>query len=222
MQDFPFKFTTLKTKLEELSQSTAVVVLRELGNVDKDFLSQWSQFLADNQLGEKLSIFNNLCLTEHTPPSHLDQWINSRKAVREVALGLEASGLHAKDCLFSLTHTGKWALACGIGGKKLGLGVDLERADRKISPSARARLLSIRETDLKIESLDAWVIKEACFKACPPDSDHKVVTQLQINSYNSIKGEGICESTIDTSIRLAFSVIKNSDWIAAFAVCQRK
>ncbi len=78
---------------------------------------------------------------------------------------------HVGGVAVSLSHTDGAAIVAGAGTLKAegvffasGVGVDLEREDRKISEAVFKRLLK-SPIDKTIEALLLWAIKEASFKA---------------------------------------------------------
>jgi 4'-phosphopantetheinyl transferase EntD len=65
---------------------------------------------------------------------------------------------------YSLSHSDGHVLACGTRCH-LGIGIDLERTSRVLSPAVLHRIFSAPEQNLGLKPIDLWVIKEATFKA---------------------------------------------------------
>ncbi len=94
------------------------------------------------------------------------EWDLSRSALVEAFRGLEGPRFSP-----SFAHTDGTALAIVVAGTPSRFGVDLERADRKISAAAFARFYRPEEGTFLRTPIDHWVLKEACFKAHPRSAE---------------------------------------------------
>lgn len=79
----------------------------------------------------------------------------------------------------SISHTSTYG---GFAVCKYPVGFDLEVADRPISARAYKRLTSQNERKLNLMPIQAWVIKEAAWKALRGPHQPKTVTQIKIIS----------------------------------------
>lgn len=161
----------------------------------------WREFIGITSALEVCPIFN--FPTEPGAGRALESKIAHEckdKAKRRV---IEAGGLVV---LSSISHSRSenegLAVAVACEGKDLllGVGVDAEFSSRKISPGAVKKVLNNYEEQLGINVLDAWLAKEACFKADPNTKNvthgtsvyHYVIKDFDLQS---MIGEAMREGT---------------------------
>jgi 4'-phosphopantetheinyl transferase superfamily protein len=111
-------------------------------------------------------------------------WLRGRAALKRLLARLgeetDTASLRFPHPRLSLSHTGRWAVAVGLGrGAEVeGLGVDLERGRTPPAGSERFFLAVAEQSWLAAveperrpwESLRLWTTKEALFKACPANA----------------------------------------------------
>lgn len=144
---------------------------------------------------------------------------------------------HSKDALLIAglsLETNSYCLS-QVPGTLLGVGVDLEKVDRNISPAVHHRVTSVRERALmtSLSALEFWVIKEACFKANPLNHG-TTIPQYQVLSCDSV----FCDSVIYGSViyegkvgyfapgsespkkdlTFQYRIFSQDQWVVAFAV----
>lgn len=123
----------------------------------------------------------------------------------------------------SMTHAANWVLAvakvCAPGDGILGIGVDLESRHRKIRPGLDRKILDPLESRLQLNTLEFWVIKEACFKA-DPDNSGRMIWDYHVQTFERSKSQG---SALMPEKGREFDYCLHSDehWITAFAFCKR-
>lgn len=98
-----------------------------------------------------------------------------------------------RDLRFSISHTGRafgcWALR--DPNDAYGIGFDIERNDRILTPAAISRVVSA--DDIKSFSpLQIWCAKEAAFKSLPSDAQASVtLPQIRIGTSMSFNVDSI-------------------------------
>ena len=98
--------------------------------------------------------------------SAIRQWAESRRCLVFVLKDLLGRGAQPSEIRMSLSHSDGACVAVAVASREFqGVGVDLEKADRKVSPAAASGFLFASEIALGASPLEAWVIKEACYKA---------------------------------------------------------
>lgn len=125
--------------------------------------------------------------------SRVREWEISRSALVAAIRGLENQGLDftrfPSGIRVSFSHTDGVALAIAGSFPTLGgLGLDLEREGREISPAAFARFHRACELEILADRLDHWVLKEAAFKAHPMSAE-TVVADYEIVDQGPLEGE---------------------------------
>jgi len=165
-------------------------------------------------------------LIREAHPARLAEWLNARVAEAEIRNEIGSLGLQ------SLSHTRisdqSFALAVGLGMTEgiLGVGVDLESAQREMEPRVVDRLVQPQERKWlesgEIEALDFWILKEAAFKATPANAG-LVISAFTLATWDSAQSEGLMQLppriAQDESLVLSCRVKKvaNSGLKAAFA-----
>jgi hypothetical protein len=108
-----------------------------------------------------------------------------RRLLEELSLGGAARPFR------SLTHSGPVILALGVdldpAGR--GVGIDLERQARPISPALFARFRSPGEQAIPMPPIALWAAKEACYKANPANAG-TVVRQYRVTAFLPASGPG--------------------------------
>lgn len=109
---------------------------------------------------------------------------------QEVREGLIQQGVDQNAIVTSVSHTQvgqeSWVLVVGSDQR---VGVDLECAHRKVHPRLVTRILSDQERTLEMSVLEAWVAKEAGFKA-NPQNQGTVLPQYRLTAWNPKFREG--------------------------------
>ncbi len=119
-------------------------------------------------------------------PNRLQEWSLARIALKE-ELNRQKISIDVKntkienyqrfighpELMFSLSHTRTYAGAWVLPSKLcLGLGLDLELKDRKISEDIQKRLFNTE--DAEMDPLTLWSVKEAVYKSLPPNAQEKI------------------------------------------------
>jgi len=111
-------------------------------------------------------------------PARQAAWRRGRYALKRL-LGRfgedrDTAAIAFPNARFSLTHSGRVAVAAGIsGGRPLGFGIDFEAPRTLPGDSARFFLTEAERSALlrggggRMHLLRLWTVKEALFKACP-------------------------------------------------------
>ncbi|HTL10940.1 MAG TPA: 4'-phosphopantetheinyl transferase superfamily protein [Bdellovibrionota bacterium] len=170
-------------------------------------------------------------------PGRRRDWAAGRMAILRV---LEDLGHGGPFPHYSLTHTAGVALAVAaqgpLGGRRLGVGVDLEVAGRAVSPQLSRRLLTDPEESALVAQaaaqastpeealapLDLWVMKEAAFKAQPRSKGTSVLQyRLQTWKWDRPGSWGYATLTgprPGVSFRIALGRLQN--WVVGLAVAE--
>jgi hypothetical protein len=152
------------------------------------------------------------------------QWTLSRACLLSVLGTLEADGSKG---LLSLSHCPRASIAAGglSSASLLGIGVDLESADREISEAAATRFLFAPEKALGLTPLHAWTIKEACFKATPHNANlivaDYVIESVNHSGHSGPAGLGRARCTKNPALTFAFEQRPLGDLVVAFACAQK-
>lgn len=72
-------------------------------------------------------------------------------------------------------------------------GFDLEPQNREVSQAAYKRFTSLRERRLGLTPLEAWVAKEAAFKALSAQYPIKTITEVQLFKPRKLRPKKILE-----------------------------
>ena len=152
------------------------------------------------------------------------QWSESRRS--EQAL-MELLGKSDGRIFTSISHSGlsektetdQYVLAAGLGTGHArivaGIGVDIEKADRKVDGSMDVILIAPEERKHGLSLLDFWVIKEACFKA-NPRNEKTALPQYVVESMDLASGKGTLVGPGGT--RYIFHVTHTGPWKATLAL----
>jgi len=118
-------------------------------------------------------------------------------------------------CKSSLSHTSGLLVAIAAHGNLTGIGIDVERSDRKVHLNLKSRLnVSETRSIAVLDVLDYWVIKEACYKA-NPNSKGSVLSQYAINEFHEDKNEGLVQlNEVDFHVK----ILKTKNWKIAVAL----
>lgn len=114
----------------------------------------------------------------------------------------------------SVSHSSGVVVAIGRWGGS-GVGVDLERLDRRVSDRAWRRLVRDGECVGGMSRIEVWCIKEACFKASSR-SEGTYVSGYWIEGERSESGCGWVSSAQGTRIR--YCLLRDQNWCLAFAL----
>ncbi len=113
-----------------------------------------------------------------------ESWLKGRSALKRLLLRLgerdDTSEVRFPHPRFSLTHSGRYAVAIGTDSDRLGgIGIDLEvgrsphpdSARFFLTPEERDWLNRQRESDRPAHLLRLWTVKESLFKADPGNDE---------------------------------------------------
>lgn len=174
----------------------------------------------DPELSSKFKKYQNL----HFNPEIKNRFLRDpnkqgRVAVAQVAEEILSQGVSPSDILLSLSHTKKAsvAIACMKNEDLLGIGVDLESADRTIDEKVKKRLGTDAEHSLVKSAIALWTIKEACFKAVK-NNEKMLLSQFTVTQFDAMTGEGVCEmKQTETPIKIDFLTQEDSGFRISFA-----
>jgi hypothetical protein len=97
-----------------------------------------------------------------------------------------------------------------------GIGIDLEPRDRQVDSRLAQKILKDpEESKLSISALEAWCIKEACWKALGTFSP-KTISQIQILSFDKKGGEARFPGQ-PSDHSLYFQLVDESGWLFSLA-----
>lgn len=145
------------------------------------------------------------------------EWVLARQCEQDLRETLSTCSV-GKKVLTSISHSA--GVVVGVGAASDGplriskIGVDLEREARVMSRRAQERVLFGDEKSLALSPLEIWVIKEACFKACP-SSAGTVLSDYRVTQWEPLTG---CGSVSLGGENLEFSLLKESGWIVTLAL----
>ena len=144
----------------------------------------------------------------------------ARQLEHEIKDFLIKQGVSADLIKTTVSHTstsaGSWVMGAGSDQR---IGIDLESSQRRVHPRVGFRLLTRAESNLGLSILEAWVAKEAAFKANPNNSG-TLLPQYQITGWDAgnrtgeiqlppTEGEmGVCR----------FKVVASENWLVGMAV----
>lgn len=182
--------------------------LRRLGTgIDDQLLSRLPEAL--RQIGLELRSAHEMRQRE---------WAEGRWCELAIRNHLEGCG----DVRTSVSHTGGWVAAVGAASfdpSLKGVGVDLERRDRRVSGAMRSRLLTPGEMQLSLTVLEAWVLKEASFKA-QPGNRGTVLSDYLISEWDTTEGTGKVTCAVPQNKGEIRVILKKSEsWLLAMALC---
>ncbi len=153
-----------------------------------------------------------LTLPEFKNLKRKGNWLQSRICVSEVLEQARSLGIPPERTALSISHTegASVAVMCELGLVRA-IGVDLESTDRVISQGVTRKIMNEVEKKLFLLPIQAWVIKEASFKANPKNT-HTQISQYQITSAKMhphfIEGKVDC---LDHSFEYRLVIIKGND-----------
>ena len=115
----------------------------------------------------------------------LDQQLRSEAGL--IAFGKEFDGFHhlrgIPEWTFSLSHSKEWGGAWLVKTQDgLGIGLDIEYKDRKISHEVFQRMNN--PDDINIDLVTQWAVKEAAYKSLPKE----IQDSLWLNSIKVKRG----------------------------------
>ena len=153
------------------------------------------------------------------------EWAEARRCLLDVRARLLEPG--AGTIRMSLSHT--QGIAIGVWLRLdpadettvLAVGVDIESSSREMSPKVIQRVASPAEMrHARVEPIELWVIKEACYKANPASQD-TVLSHYEIRTISRKTGRGtvVCSTAPDLVFMFAF--VSDAGWTAAFAASRR-
>jgi hypothetical protein len=150
------------------------------------------------------------CLVEVLSPEIPGPGAETSLAPRAKPRAAPHGGLRAT----SLSHTRDASIAVSAPGS-LQIGVDLEAASRPVSVAAQERILGRTERRLGLSALQAWTIKEACYKADGGRSG------AQVPRYEIVGADtarlNAADSPTGAPVRFRFKLLRHESWIIAFA-----
>ncbi len=181
----------------------------------------WALFMAESFSGQGKAILSIHQRVHWTVRHREDEKTLGRLCEEEIRTALVSTGIPPEWIQTSLTHSAGCVLAIGYGGQHvLRVGVDLESAIRKVKAGIMDRVVSPQERGFKLEFLDYWVIKEACYKA-NPDSAGTVVSDYQIVAFDPILLRGEVRGRMGAVWPLLrFQLCRVGGWRVAFAFSQ--
>lgn len=177
------------------------------GQLAEEELARWQASLPERWLSPPKSDSNEA----------RSQWLSSRRSLFRVARQLERQGVPSSRAHFSLAHTNTHSIAVGVeascepsvfnsGPCTCAIGVDLEASTRHISTQAAGLFFRSHEQALGLSALQAWVIKEACFKANVA-SDRTIIADYSILSFDHACSTGVA-SCAKTPGTFAFQLVE--------------
>jgi|GEM_PF-6408763 len=187
----------------------------------------------ESQLFGQLDPHQKKATLKFENPTRRHQWILARVCENQ----LKKEFLSQEPCLTSVSHSENALLAVGLLLESnslcisktldsvLGIGVDLEKFNRTLSPAVQDRVISVRERALKtsLSALEFWVIKEACYKANPLNQG-TTISQYQLLAFDSADCEGevgYFQNGIESpkkDITFRYRIFSQDQWVVAFAV----
>jgi len=125
----------------------------------------------------------------------------------------------------SLTHSNDLIAAVAAGVPKgEGIGIDLERGDRAVSPDLFKRFRSPGEDALPIAPIALWCAKEACFKANAANAG-SVIRQYRVTAFlparelgEASEGFARFEKAGLPRRHFRFIIIPFGEWVMAVAM----
>ncbi len=177
--------------------------------------SLWNRLLGD----EKLS-YENLQNRERQI-----EWCEARRCLYEI---FDVYGL-SDDKIYNLSHS--WwnnsGMAAAVVVNKslaskteqpisLGIGIDTENKERKISNTLVQAMSSGFESLMPIDSISIWSIKEACFKANPYKNKSEDFKCYQIKIFDPEIQTGIVQE-VASCLQYTFILFGYMDWQIAVA-----
>ncbi|MFY9268947.1 MAG: 4'-phosphopantetheinyl transferase superfamily protein [Candidatus Manganitrophaceae bacterium] len=160
-----------------------------------------------------------------------ESWLKGRSALKRLLLRLgeedDTSEVIFPHGRFSLTHSGRYAVAVGTDSDRLrGIGVDLEvgrsphpeSARFFLTPEERDWINRQRESDRPGHLLRLWTAKESLFKA-DPGNDETALSDYRMKDPGAWGGTAFVRHRRDVEMRYASSPC-GEGWIS-IAICQR-
>ena len=154
--------------------------------------------------------------------SRAKEWAESRRCLIFVLKELLGHGFHPSNIQVSLSHCKNFSISVAVASSKeiSGVGVDVERADRKISTRAASRFYYPLESKLGISELEAWVIKEACYKSDP--ANHRTVIADYFLTSRTHSNEGEVQSSKADHGHFRVNVQHTNDLVLGFSLAQTR
>ncbi len=157
-------------------------------------------------------------------PHKEKEWSQSRLSIFQVFQCLQSQGVQPLDILLSLSHNQEQtiAIAAQQSPRLVGIGVDLERSDRKISSKAARSFLSLQEREKTppLSPLHYWIIKEACYKA-NPDSQGTFMSHYCIHHIDLSSLEGKAYLIQNPKMIFRFKIAQIDKTLFAFAMLEK-
>jgi 4'-phosphopantetheinyl transferase EntD len=149
--------------------------------------------------------------------SAIRQWAESRRCLAFVLKDLLRRGAKPSEIQMSLSHCDDACVAIAVVSQDFhGVGVDLERSDRKISTAAASKFLFASEVALGASALETWVIKEACYKA-DASGRQTVVADYRVTALTKA-GHGVARSKHADEIDFRFGVYRANGYVLGFSL----
>ena len=156
-------------------------------------------------------------------PTRRKEWAEGRRCLLDVRARL-LEGRPGGRLLLSLAHSHGAAIAAGLrlapDGGVIAVGVDIERTDREMPPKVIQRVSSPAEMKhARVEPIELWVIKEACYKSNPSSQD-TVLSHYEIRTISRKTGKGTAACASAPGLVFDFIVVTETGWSTAFAACR--
>jgi|GEM_PF-3126884 len=108
-------------------------------------------------------------------PRKRPQWTSSRLALADSIRSSLAFELAPRQIFCSLSHCSSLSVAASVAVERnsaiLGIGIDIEEADRPIAQKVLDRVRARKQVPLPDERIIQWVAKEAAYKSIPENDD---------------------------------------------------
>jgi hypothetical protein len=146
------------------------------------------------------------------------EWAEGRRAVAQIRERFEKLGISPDHIKTSITHSQGFLIGAGVGHPSLvppRFGIDMERKDRLVRPDLKFRILGFEgEERLALGALEAWVIKEACFKSADPKRGIKVIGEIEILEF---KAGAACLAKTANGHCFSYVLLQSEEWLFALA-----
>lgn len=158
-------------------------------------------------------------------PVRRKDWAEGRRCLLDVRAQL-LEGSAGGEIRMSLAHSQGIAIAVGLrlaegDAPVLAVGVDIEASKREITPKVIQRVASTAEMKhARVEPIELWVIKEACYKANPASQD-TVLSHYEIRTISRKTGRGTAVCLTAPDLVFVFAITSDAGWTAAFAASRR-
>ncbi len=138
---------------------------------------------------------------------------------QELQILLQSGDFPPSKIWMSASHTrnekGHWVIVLGSDHP---VGIDVEAEHREVHPRLEQKILSEEERSLELMPLEAWVIKEAAFKA-QRQNEGTVLSQYRILSWDRSQDKmtGLGKIRTPSGKMTRFQLLNREGWLIAVA-----